>query len=138
MNNDLPISITTSAILSKSFAKINSVAVKHEAHFNFQTLAAGWYEDENDILAIELKLIAPHELEKQLNVDDLGIKTNIADDVLSYFDQTDNKVMCFIAITDAEEILLIQQPKLLSNYIKTKLLKVMNRLAQKHAKVSLI
>ncbi len=137
MINDLPISIFSSDILIKKFVKIASIVVKHEAHFNFQTLAAGWYEKEDDILNIDLTLLSLDEFHKKTELEQFGIKTEIADDVLSYFFKSSNKVTCFIALTDAEEELIIQQPKLLANYIKIKLLKVLNCIATEHNKVLL-
>lgn len=141
MKNDLPISIKVSSILGQSFTKISSVVVKHEAHFNFQTLAAGWYDNENNILIIELVLLTMHEFTQQTTTDSFDTKTDsktdIADDVVSYFKESTNKVTCFIAITNAEEIVLIKQPKLLTSYIKAKLLKVVNCIAKEHKKVSL-
>ena len=145
MKNDLPISIKVSSILGQSFTKVSSVVVKHEAHFNFQTLAAGWYDNENNILIIELVLLTMHEFTQQTTTDSFDTKTDtktdsktdIADDVVSYFKESTNKVICFIAITNAEEIVLIKQPKLLTSYIKAKLLKVVNCIAKEHKKVSL-
>ena len=141
MKNDLPISIKVSSILGQSFTKISSVVVKHEAHFNFQTLAAGWYDNEDNILIIELVLLTMHEFTQQTTTDSFDTKTDsktdIADDVVSYFKESTNKVTCFIAITNAEEIVLIKQPKLLTSYIKAKLLKVVNCIAKEHKKVSL-
>ena len=137
MKNDLPISIKVSSILGQSFTKIRSVVVKHEAHFNFQTLAAGWYDNENSILTIELVLLTMDEFTQQSTAEYIETKNEIADDVVSYFEQSSNKVTCFIAITNAEEILLIKQPKLLTSYIKAKLLKVVNCIAKEQKKISL-
>ena len=138
MKNDLPINIIVSDVLIKKFAKIRSIIVKHEAHFNFQTLAAGWYEKEDDILNIELTLLSINEFHKRNALEQLGIKAEIADDVISYFSQDHNQVICFIALTNAEEILITQQPKLLAGYIKIKLLKVINCIGGEHNKVLLL
>lgn len=137
MNSELPISIKASSSLSTSFIKLASILIKHEAHFNFQTLAAGWYEDENNILQIKFIVLSHQEFTKQFNIENLGKRTEIADDVLSYYDNAKNKVTCFVAITESESALLLTEQKLLPSYTKTKLAKVLNFIAAEHHKTLL-
>jgi len=137
MNNELPITIKASHVLTAEFVKLASILNKHEAHFNFQTLAAGWYEDEDNILSVELLFVSIEEFEKQVTIENLGEITEISDDVLSYFDQNKNRITCFVAITLSETTLMLARPKLLSGYTKTKLAKVMNCLAMEHLKTKL-
>lgn len=137
MTNDLPISINASDVLTTKFIKLVSTLIKHEAHFNFHTLAAGWYENENSILEIEFLVVSLEEFTKHTIIDNQGDSTEIADDVLSYFDPQKNKVMCFVAITESESALLQQEQKLLTSYTKAKLMKALNCIAVMHQKVEI-
>jgi hypothetical protein len=49
MTEKLPIAIMPSNDLMAKFKQIKSVSNKLEAQFNFQTLTANWYGDENTI-----------------------------------------------------------------------------------------
>lgn len=127
MKSDLPIKITASQNLLTHFNKLNGVINKQEAQINFQTLAAGWYEDEKNITTIEIYLVCAEELQQQLIIESLGVQNKISDDVVSYINGSN--IMCFIAITDLEAQLLDKKPKLLSGYLTMKIKKVINEIA---------
>ncbi len=55
----LPITITINDDLLNKFPKIKSISSKLEAQFNFHTLTANWYGDEENILLIKLALEMP-------------------------------------------------------------------------------
>ncbi|NQZ21819.1 MAG: hypothetical protein HRT53_07125 [Colwellia sp.] len=129
MTEQLPISIQPSNDLMTQFSKIKSVCNKLEAQFNFQTLTANWYGDEDNILSINLYLETSNffDLEKA-NIHQ-GEISNFADDVFSVYQKELPQINCFIAITPAELTLLGQQEKLLPIYIEKKLHKVLNLIA---------
>jgi len=131
MTVQLPISIQASKELLDKFAKLNSVSNKLEAQFNFQTLTAGWYGDEENILMIRLCLETPASFYVQKMQQTNLPQDEFADDVLSYHDITANKIDCYIAITDSEITLLEQQQKLLAGFIQAKVKKVLNLIANK-------
>lgn len=133
MKNDLPIIITASQVLLKRYQKLKGVINKQEALFNFQTLAAGWYEDEKNITTIEIYLVCALAYQQQLLVESIG--NEIADDVVSYI--SNKKITCFIAITDAESKLLDNEPKLLSGYLTMKIKKVINEIAKQQRLLAL-
>lgn len=136
MNNDLPIKINASQVLLSRYEKLKSVSNKQEAQINFQTLAADWYEDENDIITIEIHLVCAEELQQQGHIDGLGKRKEISDDVVSYIDN--KTTTCFIAITDSEAKLLDKEPKLLSGYLAMKIKKVMNEIAKQQNLLALL
>jgi hypothetical protein len=129
MTEQLPISIQPSNDLSAKFNKIKSVTNKLEAQFNFQTLTASWYGDEDNILLINLYLetIEVFNTEKSKSHD--GNISLFSDDVFSAYQKDKPQINCFIAITPAELILLEQQEKLLPKYLHAKLHKVLNLIA---------
>jgi hypothetical protein len=135
MEETLPITISTSESLAKRYNKLTSVVNKQEAQVNFQTLAAGWYEDENNITQLDMILVGNDEYLKQLALESSDDKTEISDDVMLYINQTQLK--CLIAITDAEMELLDEQPKVLSGYISIKVKKVINEIADKQGLLTL-
>jgi hypothetical protein len=130
MSDQLPISIQPSNDLIYKFNKIKSVTNKLEAQFNFQTLTAGWYGDEENILLINLYLETPDFFDLQKAKKYTGEVTTISDDVFSVYQKEHLQLDCFIAITDAELHLLEQQDKLLALYIEKKTHKVLNLLAK--------
>ncbi|NQZ81090.1 MAG: hypothetical protein HRT52_08765 [Colwellia sp.] len=131
MTVQLPISIQASKELLDKFAKLSSVSNKLEAQFNFQTLTAGWYGDEENILMIHLSLETPASFYFQKMQESAIPQDEFADDVLSYHNVAENKINCYIAITDSEIILLVQQPKLLAGFIQAKIKKILNLIANK-------
>lgn len=131
MTEQLPISIEPCNDLIAKFHKIKSVANKLEAQFNFQTLTAGWYGDEENVLSIKLYLTTQDKFAFEKEGKHQGEVNDFADDVFSVYQEQQRQINCFIAITAAELTLLEQQEKLLANYIKTKLHKVLNLVAQK-------
>jgi hypothetical protein len=129
MEDALPIKITSSASLLTRYIKLGSLVNKQEAQTNFQTLTAGWYEDEATITNIIITLVNHDEYIQQLTIDNCGDKTEISDDVILYVDNT--FISCFIAVTTSEIELLDKQPKILSGYISMKVKKVINEIAEK-------
>ena len=51
----LPISIKVTQVFAEQYPTLNSVINKLEAQVNFQTMTAGWYGDENNIITIKFK-----------------------------------------------------------------------------------
>jgi hypothetical protein len=131
MTLQLPISIQSSKELLEKFSKLSSVSNKLEAHFNFQTLTAGWYGDEENILLIRLFLETPGSFYFQKMQQHSGQQDVFADDALSYHNVKENRIHCYIAITDSEINLLEQQQKLLAGFIQAKVKKILNLLASK-------
>jgi hypothetical protein len=131
MTEQLPISIQPSNDLITQFSKIKSVCNKLEAQFNFQTLTASWYGDEDNILLINLYLETSDFFDLEKAKGHQGEINNFADDVFSVYHKELPQINCFIAITPAELILLKQQDKLLPIYIQKKLHKVLNLIAAK-------
>jgi len=131
MTEQLPISIQPSNDLIVKFTKIKSLSNKLEAQFNFQTLTAGWYGDEESILLINLYLENSDFFDLEKAKSHLGEVSHFADDVFSVYQKEQPKIDCFIAITPAELTLLGQQEKLLPSYIQAKLHKVLNLIANK-------
>lgn len=135
MTEALPITIKINDGLLNKFSKIKSVTNKLEAQFNFQTLTANWYGDEDNILAIELDLETPvsfkqrqEELNK-LSGNEFTI-SHFSDDVICCFNEGGQQLLCAIAITTSELELLTLQPKVLTGFIRTKLHKILNLIAQ--------
>ena len=139
MTEKLPISIDVCDDLQQQFVKICSVCNKLEAQFNFQTMIANWYGDENYILAVQLQLSTPENFVMLKQVSSQGEVTQYSDDVFSYFEQDANqpKLTVHIAITEAELTLLNQQNTLLAGLLHIKLEKVLNLIA-KQLKLSTI
>jgi len=131
MTVQLPISIQASKELLDRFTKLGSVSNKLEAQFNFQTLTAGWYGDEENILMIHLSLETPASFYFQKMQQSTILQDDFADDVLSYHDQAANKINCYVAITDSEILLLEQQQKLLAGFVQAKIKKILNLIANK-------
>jgi hypothetical protein len=129
MEDALPIRITSSASLLTRYVKLGSIVNKQETQTNFQTLTAGWYEDEANITHITITLLNNDEYAQQFTIDNCGNKTEISDDVTLYVDNT--FISCFIAVTTSEIELLDKQPKILSGYISMKVKKVINETAEK-------
>ena len=129
MTEQLPISIQLSNDLTAKFNKIKSVTNKLEAQFNFQTLTASWYGDEENILLINLYLETIEVFNTERSKSHQGNISLFSDDVFSVYQKEQPQINCFIAITPAELVLLEQQEKLLAKYLHAKLHKVLNLIA---------
>lgn len=129
MNIELPITIVTNQMLADKFNKLSSIIIKLEAQYNFQTMTAGWYGDEENIVGICFSLESPESFEQVTSNTQLLDKITLADDVISFFDQEKNLRICFVAITETEQNLLEQHTKLLKGFIDKKLSKALNLLA---------
>ena len=138
MTEQLPITITINSELLDTFSKIQSVCNKLEAQFNFQTLTANWYGDEENILTIQLSLETPTSFRvrqdelQNIASHEIAVK-HFSDDVVSSMSNTEQQLHCYIAMTTSELDLLIAQPKLLAGFIQIKLHKVLNLIAEKQS-----
>lgn len=128
MEETLPVTISASQSLLQRYVKFKGVINKQEALINFQTLAAGWYEVEEDITEIEIYIVNSQEYIEQSDTENFGVLSEIADDLSIY--TKSKKVTCFLAITDNEILLLDKEPKVLSGYITIKVKKVINEIAK--------
>lgn len=132
MTEQLPISIHICDDLKQQFEKIASVSNRLEAQLNFQTMTANWYGDENDILFVQLYLETPKSfLAQQQTQQQLFSIQTYSDDVFSYYEKSEKerRLICYIAITDNELVLLSQQHKILESLLQVKLPKVLNLIA---------
>ena len=66
MTEQLPINIEVSKPLTVLYPKIVGISNKLEAQFNFQTMTANWYGDENNIITIKLFLESSSSFTHQL------------------------------------------------------------------------
>ena len=132
MSEKLPISIISSAELAMQFGNINSITNKLEAQLNFQTMTANWYGDEDDILFVQLNLGTPQSFVAQQETAQQHDINNYSDDVFSFYENSieERVLICHIAITNAELVLLEQQNQLLAVLLKVKLQKVLNLIAK--------
>ena len=129
MTEKLPLLIQPGAELVELFTRMMAVTNRLEAQFNFQTLTAGWYGDEENLLTISFFLETPSGFTEQIEKTHSGQRIDFADDVVSFQDKSVNIIDCYIAITDSELALLRQDGKLLMGYIQVKLQKVLNLIA---------
>ena len=137
MNEILPITIKLEKSLNENLPKLKAITNRLEAQFNFQTLTAGWYGDEEDVLAIQLLLESPLSytaaISQQQNLRTQGVVINeFSDDAISFFNQIEQQVLCYVAITEKEIQLLNEEPKILVTFIEKKLNKVLNLIAVAH------
>lgn len=134
MTEQLPISIYVCDDLIKEFVNIHSVTNKLEAQFNFQTMTANWYGDEDTILFIKLLLETPQEFANKIEKQQTKLVEEFkvhSDDVFSFIDTQDSQKLTFtIAITEYEQKILLQRVKLLSGLLQVKLQKVLNIAAE--------
>ncbi len=131
MTEKLPVSIYVSDDLKQQFGKITSVCNKLEAQFNFQTMTANWYGDENNILFVQLHLETPPSFIEQQQRQQQEDTKIYSDDVFSYYQKSEKEqiLLCPIAITDSELALLSKKNKLLAGLLQVKLQKVLNLIA---------
>lgn len=140
MTEQLPISIYASDELVVCLTKIQGVINRLEAQFNFQTMTANWYGDEDEIFSISLWLCNPEDFyqrkilgqeagEQTLKEEALSYRL-YSDDVFSVYDAQKKQLNCTIAITTGELTLLNGQDKLLLPYLQKKIHKVLNLIAE--------
>lgn len=133
MTVSLPISIHVCDDLIQQFSKIISISNKLEAQLNFQTMTANWYGDEDNILLVRLCLETPKifSLSQQEAQQHLNIQT-YCDDVFSYDEigEANQTLICHIALTETELVLLTKQRKVLEGLLRIKLQKVLNLIAE--------
>ncbi|TWX68593.1 hypothetical protein ESZ36_08880 [Colwellia demingiae] len=142
MTDTLPIIINVTKDLLDKFTNIKSVSNKLEAQFNFQTLTANWYGDEEEILTIQLSLETAASFEQCKEaldrVSNRGVNiSHFSDDVICCCNEGEQQLLCTIAITASELELLTLQPTLLAGYIQAKLRKVLNLIAQQQSLASI-
>ena len=130
MTEELPIAIFVTSKLTQEFKKLSYITNKLEAQLNFQTMTAGWYGDEKNILYTTLHLLTPGEFSGQLSQFNKKNIQHHADDVFSMFNADENKLDCFIALTDKELEIIRQKEKIIAALIPSKLTKVLNILAE--------
>ncbi len=138
MTERLPIAISVNAELADRFLKIHAVTNKLEAQFNFHTLAANWYGDDENILLIQLTLETPStfaskKAEQQSTEKEASKVTVFSDDVFNCFNSVQQQLDCHVAITSSEIELLKRQPKLLAGFLHKKLQKVFNLIAKQQS-----
>ncbi|GAA6172514.1 hypothetical protein NBRC116592_21840 [Colwellia sp. KU-HH00111] len=137
MTVSLPISIHVCDDLIAQFAKITSVSNKLEAQLNFQTMTADWYGDEAHIVLVRLCLETPDSFlltqqETQQTKQQSMQFHMYSDDAFSYqaYDAKQQILICHIAITESELVLLTQQNKIIAALLRVKLQKVLNLIAK--------
>ncbi|MGJ8693454.1 MAG: hypothetical protein ACSHW0_13340 [Thalassotalea sp.] len=132
----LPINIKASQEIIALFPKAASVCNKLEALFNFHTMTAGWYGDEEQVLTLTLTLTIPNTFadylaEQQAKKQPLVI---YSDDVFTMNNSLPNSSILntdiIIAITTTEQELIDKHKKILSALIEKKLKKVLNKFAK--------
>ncbi|WP_057832611.1 hypothetical protein [Colwellia sp. TT2012] len=134
MTESLPLTINVNSDLLDKFTQLKSISNKLEAQFNFHTLTANWYGDERQVLAIQLLLETPVSFKecqnglKRLSASEVSV-SHFSDDVFSCFNEGEQQLLCYIAITNSELDLLATQPKLLMGFIQVKIHKVLNLIA---------
>ncbi|GAA5133837.1 hypothetical protein [Thalassotalea piscium] len=141
ISDQLPISIIPSDELLKQFNSLASACNKLEAQFNFQTMTAGWYGDEERIFTICFLLETPNDFSnytEQNNKLSSEQKSNInikcyADDVICYQENGSLQLDCIVALTKNEQQLFTAKKSLLLSYLTTKLHKVLNLIAKEKA-----
>ncbi|MEW6992103.1 hypothetical protein AADZ91_15645 [Colwelliaceae bacterium 6441] len=129
MSASLPISINVNEGLIELFPSLQSITNKLEAQFNFQTMTAGWYGDEENIIDICLSIETLDSFKHHTSLANENIRKDHADDVVSFFDGSNSKIDCYVALTESENLLLKRHNKLLKGFIETKLIKVLNLIA---------
>lgn len=132
MIEKLPISIDVCDELVQLFVKIPSVTNKLEAQFNFQTMTANWYHDEHDIWFVHVRIETPKTFMSQMSLQADQILKQYSDDAFSHYDQSTQEqiLVCYIAITETELIMLHQQHNLLTGLLNIKIQKVLNLIAK--------
>jgi len=131
MIEQLPIAINASNELLTIFPQLNAVTNRLEAQFNFQSMLANWYGDEENVVLINMQLQTPvNYRELHLKHKDQPKFTLFSDDVFSITEEQGKPLLCIVAITNSELALLGTQEKLLAPYLQKKLHKVLNLIAE--------
>ncbi|WP_448548505.1 hypothetical protein [Thalassotalea fusca] len=126
----LPIQISATTSLQQAFKPLNRVLLTTEAQLNFQSMTAGWYGDEDNILNIQITLQNTQEFSEQVQREYLNeIVTLYADDVQSVATQDKLAFYIYIAVTEKEQVLFTQHHKLIEKICQTKIRKVINLIA---------
>ena len=127
----LPLTIRAQDSLLAQSKKLAGAINKLEAQFNFQTLGANWYKDENNIVEIECRLFPQLDFfalkEEQAHSEGFY---KVADDVFYHYYPEQQQMYCCIAITYSEDDLLVEQPKLLVPLLQKKITVVLNVIAE--------
>ncbi len=131
MPEKLPISIQVCDELAQQFIKIISISNKLEAQFNFQTMTANWYSDEDSIWFVRLYIETPQTFLTQKKRQAHQAVHTYSDDAFGYFDAEvkEQVLICYIAITDTELTMLNQQTKLVEGLLHVKLQKLLQLIA---------
>jgi hypothetical protein len=130
MTETLPITIQASDELIADIKNIEAICNKLEAQLNFHTMTANWYGDEANIVQINFYLISLKEHTRvDTHVD--HVEGEILADDVRLLSSTNALLDCYVAMTEAESLMLLQQPKLLSGYLAKKLTKVLNLIAER-------
>lgn len=135
MTEQLPISINVCDDLANQLVNIQSVTNKLAAQFNFQTMAANWYGDEENTLYIQLSIETPQRFINQKESQQSKQAKEFvmhSDDVFSFVGETQpRQVNYIIAITELEQSILDEKAKILESLLRIKLQKVLNVIAKK-------
>ena len=133
MSDQLPISIIPSEELVQTFARLTATCNKLEAQFNFHTMAAGWYGDEEDILMIRFLIETPADFSAYKDQNSNTSTTVIqafSDDVVCFQENDSLQLDCLVALTDTEQQLLLAKANVTFSYIEKKLHKILNLIAK--------
>ncbi|WDD96647.1 hypothetical protein [Thalassomonas actiniarum] len=129
MSEQLPITIGTAEELICQLPGLTGAVNKLEAQFNFQTMTAGWYGDEDKILQTHVSLVSAGEFSVLQQQKQPGERFDFADDVLSYHNSDLRQVLCIVALTSKELALFSQRRELVAAYLQAKIHKVLNLIA---------
>lgn len=127
MTESLPITISADDSINALFPKARSILNKLEAQLNFQSLTAGWYGNEENILSINVAVVISGTFKQETDTNQAFEFP--ADDLAIYIDGLE--VNLLVAITEKEQLLLEEKTSLLSRFLQLKLIKATNTLAEK-------
>ncbi|GLX79869.1 hypothetical protein tinsulaeT_32090 [Thalassotalea insulae] len=128
---ELPLSIEVTSELLAAQQTLTGLSNKLEALFNFRTMTAGWYGDEDCILRIRLSLETQQTLTlARADVTELQELTELSDDVFVVFDSNNLDISANIALTDKELVLIEQTAQLLQPLLDKKIVKTLNFIAE--------
>ncbi|MGB1199682.1 MAG: hypothetical protein ACPG46_11590 [Thalassotalea sp.] len=133
MSDQLPISIIPSEELAQTFERLTATCNKLEAQFNFHTMAAGWYGDEEDILMLRFLLETPADFSVYKDQNSNARATVIqvlSDDVICYQANDSLQLDCVVALTETEQQLLLAKSSVTFTYLEIKLHKILNLIAK--------
>ncbi len=130
LSTELPLSIQVAPELLEAQQTLSGLSNKLEALFNFRTMTAGWYGDEDCILRIRLSLETQQSLELARSAGEQQELKELSDDVFVIFDIDNLTVSAYIALTDNELALIEQTAQLLQPLLDAKIVKVLNFIAE--------